>query len=314
MAIRRLPLKPSSNEILPVLIHASLGGLSITLSYYVLNLIPLGDATTIRFSLPIWTLIIGFLALNESCGFYKLGAIAVSITGVLLIAKPGVFMNLAGIILHSPFTEATDSSLAASRPLTNSTVILDPLAINHWLGSSNGLHLQGCFLALGSSFTLAMSLVANRMCTNTPIEVIIVWLSLMTIVLGSTTLAYLEKWQWPDNKKDIILIALNGFCGTAGQWFMTNALKVEQSSTVALVRTFDIEVAFLYSAFLLHEHILITRLVHISRIASIGCLLSNRCSNHCSVLGSVFVVSGVLLIGLPKYLEACRKSDRVSGD
>lgn len=104
-----------------------------------------------------------------------------------------------------------------------------------------------------------MSLVSMRLCRKTPAELVILWLSIIGIVVGSITLLALDEWSMPDNWLDVLYILLNGSCGAVGQWFITNALKVEQSGIISLVRTFDIEVAFFYSAFLLHEHIRITR-------------------------------------------------------
>lgn len=259
LQIRRLSIRPSSSELIPVVSHASLGGLSIILSYYVLNLVPLGDATTIRFSLPIWTIIMGCLFLNESCSISKLSAAVLTMVGVILIANPSILMGLLESELKEPRVEVQYDSKTSRLVLRNLTDAASSSTLADTDSYQSSQHLQGCYLALISSMSLAMSLVTNRMCKVTPIEVIIVWLSLATITIGLLALALLGQWNYPDSLRDFILLLLNGVCGTVGQWFMTNALKVEQSSVVALTRTFDIEVAFLYSGLLLKEKILMTR-------------------------------------------------------
>lgn len=281
--LRGLSLKPSRTELLPVFGRALLGGSSITFSYYALKLIPLGDATTIRFSLPIWTLIISYLVLNESCDLFKIGAVVIAVTGVVLIAKPDECMRLVHFILQSfsleglnskePSTAFKEASTTSALSGAGALSIIPPAAFLLDDGSGSEIiaiepelekislsqQLQGSLLALASSICLSLSLIATRLCKNTPTEVIVAWLSILSIIIGTITLFLLNEWRLPDNLQDVVLILLNGACGSAGQWFITNALKVEQSGVIALARTFDIEVAFLYSAFLLHEQILTTR-------------------------------------------------------
>lgn len=258
--MRRLPLLPERAEFWPVMGRAFLGACSITFSYYALKLIPLGDATTIRFSLPIWTLIISYLVLNESCNLFKVGAVVVSVSGVVLIAKPDDCIYLLHLILHSSNLENDDdfakNYLAWQELRAQEMPTLDDHDNNIDPGYQQ---FEGSLLALSSSIFLSMSLVALRLCRNTPAEITILWLSIISIIIGSATLVALGRWALPNNWPDVLYVILNGLCGSIGQWFITNALKVEQSGVISLARTLDIEVAFLYSAFLLHEHIRLTR-------------------------------------------------------
>lgn len=320
MAIRNLPIMPLRGERWPVMLRASLGSASITFSYYALKLIPLGDATTIRFSLPIWTLIISYLVLNESCSLFKIFAVIISISGVLLIAKPDdvvrgldyIWHNLGftsslsggnnGTLINNTIAMAHSSGshynydqaeliamgLISSEDEIISGPPLTPIAID--IANDNHNQLIGCLLALSSSICLSMSLIALRLCNKTPAEITIFWLSLLSIAIGSITLLAIGEWRLPNNWLDVLYIFLNGICGTLGQWFITSALKVEQSGVISLARTFDIQVAFLYSAFLLHEQIRAT-----------------------SIVGSIMVSGGVVAVVIPKWLES-RKLRREKRD
>lgn len=278
--IKKLPYVPERGERLPVFGRAFLGSASITFSYYALKLIPLGDATTIRFSLPIWTLIISYLVLNESCSLLKILAVFVSISGVVLIAKPDDVLYILNRILESlgvghsgTEPEALANASSSSATSSGQDVNLVPL-------SDTSHQLEGCILALSSSICLSMSLIALRLCKRTPAEITILWLSVLSILIGSVTLICIGEWRFPDNWLDVIYIGLNGLCGAMGQWFITSALKVEQSGVISLARTFDIQVAFLYSAFLLREQIRIT-----------------------SIVGSVLVSGGVVAVVIPRLIE-----------
>ena len=301
--IRKLSLFPERGEWLPVFGRAFLGATSMCFTYYALNLIPLGDATAIRFSLPIWTLIISYLFLGESCQFSKILAVFVAILGVVLIAKPDDCIYLWHLIVRSLGFESAEefkihqheheeareheleelekladielhshnetAPIEYENPPEEETSDIELIAMqtklyNHHSNHFNeaelaARHLRGCLLALASSILLSLSLIALRLAKKTPAEVTIFWLSVLSVVIGNMLLIGLNEWSLPDNWRDVFFILLNGICGSAGQWFITSALKVEQSGIIALARTFDIEVAFLYSAFLLRETIRTTR-------------------------------------------------------
>lgn len=238
--------------------RALLGASSITCSYCALKLIPLGDATTIRFSLPIWTLIISYLVLNESCSLFKIFAVVISISGVVLIAKPDDCLYLFNQLLHAlKFESEKDYENHLLQYELYKTKQASEAAVP--LSNEPYRQFEGSLLALASSICLSLSLVALRLCKHTPAEITILWLSIISIGIGSVTLLALQEWRLPDNWMDVLYIFLNGLCGSIGQWFITSALKIEQSGIISLARTFDIEVAFLYSAFVLHENIRMTR-------------------------------------------------------
>lgn len=309
--LRKLPWVPRErSEWLPVAGRAVLGAVSITFSYYALKLIPLGDATTIRFSLPIWTLIVGYLLLGESFNPMKVFAVLIAVSGVVLIAKPDDCVHLMNVVLNWLGLESKEQysrhllerdearrlhDAEAMAQLTllndlsdgfdNQTVVVvesNATLINQQHDDlqhkANLQQLEGCLMALASSICLSLSLISMRLCRQTPTEVIILWLSLASMAIGTLTLVALNEWRLPNNWLDVLYILLNGLCGSAGQWFITSALKIEQSGVVALARTFDIEVAFLYSALLLQEHIRAT-----------------------SIVGSVLVSSGVIIVVVPKW-------------
>lgn len=291
--IRKSPLIPERGERLPVFGRAILGGISITCSYYALKLIPLGDATTIRFSLPIWTLIIGYVILREPCSLLKILAVLASIVGVMLIAKPDTCMHFVNLfvnpesdqvdvlVLDAQFgNNASDllldedlppksfldemisnnqSNLATTTTTTPVATTQNPTKTSTAFSYDPMRHLEGCMLALASSVLLSLAMVFIRMSNKTPAEVNIFWLSIVSILVGAQALTALNQWRLPAGWLDWTLVLLNGSCGAMGQFLFTNALKIEQSGVISLARTFDIQVAFLYSAFLLHEVILPTR-------------------------------------------------------
>lgn len=68
-------------------------------------LLPLAEATTLQFTVPIFATILGALVLREPTGWHRWGAVIIGFVGVLIVAQPG-----GG---HFPFYGAVVGLLAA---------------------------------------------------------------------------------------------------------------------------------------------------------------------------------------------------------
>jgi drug/metabolite transporter (DMT)-like permease len=64
-----------------------LGGM--VTSFAAVQLLPLAEATTLQFTVPIFATITAFLLLREPTGWHRWGAVLVGFLGVLVIARPG---------------------------------------------------------------------------------------------------------------------------------------------------------------------------------------------------------------------------------
>ena len=69
--------------------RSALGLLSMGLIFEALILLPLGDATALNFTAPIFATILSFLILKEDVGVHRWGAVLVGFAGVLIIRRPG---------------------------------------------------------------------------------------------------------------------------------------------------------------------------------------------------------------------------------
>jgi drug/metabolite transporter (DMT)-like permease len=67
----------------------ALGVTAMGLNFVAFILLPLAEATTIGFSVPIFSVILAALMLHEPTGKWRWGAVAVGFAGVLLIVQPG---------------------------------------------------------------------------------------------------------------------------------------------------------------------------------------------------------------------------------
>lgn len=69
--------------------RAALGLFGMTFTFGALLLLPLAEATTISFTVPIFATIMGALVLKEPTGWHRWAAVAVGFVGVLIVTQPG---------------------------------------------------------------------------------------------------------------------------------------------------------------------------------------------------------------------------------
>jgi drug/metabolite transporter (DMT)-like permease len=65
------------------------GTIGMVLNFGAVILLPLAEATTINFTVPIWAVLLSILVLKEKVGLWRWGAVLLGFAGVLVIAQPG---------------------------------------------------------------------------------------------------------------------------------------------------------------------------------------------------------------------------------
>ena len=69
--------------------RSGLGLLSMGMTFQALILLPLGEATALNFTAPIFATILSFLILREHVGVHRWAAVLVGFIGVIIVARPG---------------------------------------------------------------------------------------------------------------------------------------------------------------------------------------------------------------------------------
>ena len=121
------------------------------------RLVSLSDATTIRFTAPLFVSIFAFLLLGEPFGPIHILSAGITITGVLLVGRPTFLFD-------------------SSEVISKETMI-------------------GLGLALASSLTIAISMTVMRKLQTTSSAVIIFWFSMATVLLGLISLWILDEFK-----------------------------------------------------------------------------------------------------------------------
>ena len=198
------------------LLRCAIGLTAMALTFSAILLLPLAEATTIGFSMPIFATVLGALVLGEPTGWRRWAAVAAGFAGVLIVAQPQGFearghVPLAGAALGvgAAFCTATVSILLrqigrTERALTTvwwfsalSSVVLLPfyLAKVHshpplvW-GAMAGIGLLGGAAQLAMTESLSrgpVSVVVPMDYTSLIWATLLGWLAFGTLPVAATS-------------------------------------------------------------------------------------------------------------------------------
>ncbi|CAB3382754.1 Hypothetical predicted protein [Cloeon dipterum] len=205
----RNPFGPPGLRLLLVL-QGIVGGVTLVLLFFSFRRLPLGDATSIIFSSPVFVLLLSFLCLREPCGFFRTLIVFLLVTGVVLISKPP-------LIFHQGQVENYDG-----------------------LGYSAAI--------LGALFT-AINIVVMRRCKEVHYSILVLHFSAWSLVVATILTQIHGPWTTGGPLRHASLThwglaSLVGVTGLLGQVLLARALSMEGAGKVAVTRSLDIVLAF----------------------------------------------------------------------
>ena len=71
------------------LLRGLYGTVGMVLNFGAVILLPLAEATTINFSVPIWAVLLSIVLLKEEVGIWRWSAVLLGFAGIVIIAQPG---------------------------------------------------------------------------------------------------------------------------------------------------------------------------------------------------------------------------------
>ncbi|KAI1289650.1 Solute carrier family 35 member G1 [Halotydeus destructor] len=218
-------------ERLTLYINGAIGAIAIGAAYSAFQVMPLGDASTIVQSMPVFATLLACLFLNESCKAFQVVMVIMTCGGVIVISQPKIF-----------------------------SIDEIDITVNQDAMVRSNLRLEGTVFALTAALALGVSFTLMRKLQKTPAGVTIIWLSLMSIVLALTHSAVLHllfqtqfKFAASFSRSEWSLLLANGVCGVFAQLTLTIALKIEEAGLTSIARSSDIVVAYIYQILYLSQ-------------------------------------------------------------
>ncbi|XP_003961628.1 solute carrier family 35 member G1 isoform X2 [Takifugu rubripes] len=196
-----------------LVLRGFIGSNAMILLYYAVQQMPLADATVIMFSNPVFTSLLAWIFLKERCTILDCVFTVFTLTGVILIARP-------------PFIFG-----------------------EHLLGIEGNYsnHIKGTIAAFAGAIAAAFTLVVLRKIGKSAHYYLSVWYyAVIGFIECIITVSVLGEWKLPSCGRDRWILVLIAVLGIAGQTFLTKALQIEKAGPVALMRTVDVVLAFIF--------------------------------------------------------------------
>ena len=195
--------------------------------FLALERIPVGDATVIQFTAPVFTMTFSFLLLGVSCTLFDTLCGCVSFVGVVIMTKPSLFFGVS-----QDKNKEYPSNLNPDEDSKK---------------SDEQDYLIGVSFALLSSIFVSIFYVLNKISgQRLDLTLTIFYPSIIGIILApivTTLLGELLSIQL--NWANISVILLVGFLSFIHLLFVAEALQLEDAGPASLVRNADIVFAFI---------------------------------------------------------------------
>jgi len=195
------------------------GFLSFSCYYYSMSRLSLADATTIMFSSPLYTGILGFLFLRERVSRFDVALTVISISGVIMVVRGG------GSSSDSDNPSADDDSL----------------------------HTMGLIIGIIGSVISAFVYVAIRKVGSgvNPLVLVSYMGGIGTILapLGAT----IQTFHTPSGADSWALIFGVGIFSYIGQIFFNAGVQLEKAGPASMIRNLDVAFSFIWQVAVLHD-------------------------------------------------------------
>ncbi|KAG8469071.1 hypothetical protein KFE25_007589 [Diacronema lutheri] len=208
-------------------LRSLLGFCGIAFGFYAISTLPLGDASTLSQTAPIWSSLMAVCFLGERWHCAEVLCALGALLGVALVMRPAPLVGLLG---------GDEAALAAAGASA------DPADGQRLLGSISGL--CGAFAAGG--VYVAVRWLGTVVRTPTPI--VILYQALGQIVLAPMlVVASGQGWTRPSARHAALMLVI-GCLGFASQCCLTYGLQREKSAVATPFKMTDVCFAFLWQA------------------------------------------------------------------
>ena len=241
-----------------------LAGLNMMCSYLGVLYIPLGDALTIIYTAPIFTMIFSYIFLRTRQGLWKVSLAILLMIGVILVIRPPfIFPQNPPKLQFLQQRKKTNQTFNAAEKI--SSMDLETI---HWMGVA---------MSLGASCIGGLMNVSINYLKEVDSGTVYFWNGLMSIICSFAFLSFDQNSQIFFNMKNVDLetvgkLAALASIGICSNWMSTISYQLLDPTFCAVLRAQ--EVIFAYIAQMIVFHVIPC---NISFIGAFLVLLSAVC-------------------------------------
>ena len=218
----RVTITTERKNLAPLVIMGICGFLSVTFIYLGIDKVPLGDATVITFTSPVFTTFFAYALLSESCSFVDGICGLISFTGVIIAARPDFIFGES----HGHTSVMFNKGLAKKY-------------------KAETLYMMGVgYILLGAIFISLYYVLTRKIGQQQHYIVNIFYPSLFGTIFVPILMLPHANFMFPVCWKSRLFMLLVGVFGIIGLVLLAWSLKLEDAGPLILIRNLDIVYAF----------------------------------------------------------------------
>lgn len=197
---------------------------------------------------PVFTSLLAWIFLKERCTILDCVFTVFTLTGVILIARPpfifgehllGIEGNYSNHIKGTIAAFAGNESFSYPNSGSRDWVFRNVQVVAFTFAPPSDL-FPG---AIAAAFTLV---VLRKIGKSAHYYLSVWYYAVIGFIECIITVSVLGEWKLPSCGRDRWILVLIAVLGIAGQTFLTKALQIEKAGPVALMRTVDVVLAFIF--------------------------------------------------------------------
>eukprot|EP00112_Aurelia_sp_Birch-Aquarium-sp1_P022048 Seg609.6 transcript_id=Seg609.6/GoldUCD/mRNA.D3Y31 product="Solute carrier family 35 member G1" protein_id=Seg609.6/GoldUCD/D3Y31 len=217
----RVKITTERKNLSSLIIMGICGFLSVTFIYLGIDKVPLGDATVIAFTSPVFTTFFAYALLSESCSFVDGVCGLISFTGVIIAARPNFIFGESHGHTSVMFNKGNPKYKAET------------------------LYMMGVgYILLGAIFVSMYYVLTRKIGQQQHFAVNIFYPSLLGTIFVPILMLPHSNFMFPACWKSRLFILLVGVFGLVGLILLAWSLKLEDAGPLILIRNLDIVYAF----------------------------------------------------------------------
>jgi len=275
LLVQGLPFIPRTNyQRFMVALISLVGALTILSGFACVKFMPVGDGTTLMFTVPLFTMIFAALFLKQRLTIIKSIAGIVLMVGIVLVTKPP-FLFPSATVEPSADVPATVNPAHVTSPVENNSSLIQTLIADYLdreyelfslatitadatnvdeavASAGNSLYFVGAIIALSSAICSATNAVlVSNLGDDVSTNIQLFWIGVACILVSpvcmfidendrifSAQIVDIRGAEWGG------LVAVS-LCGLFGFYCTLNALNLIPPATASTLRTSQIIVAFI---------------------------------------------------------------------
>ena len=225
-----------------VLVQAVFGALRLYCNFTCLQYMPLGDALTLIFTEPLFTMVFSLIFLRIGIGFWKLLLCLGLASGMLLSIQPPFLFPKAPIAIVAPFLNV---SIAVLEDEEEATAVTDE-------------YLYGSALAVACAVCGALANIVIKKCEGVNVTSLVFFAGVAGVAISAVGIYLDDVDHLIFNLESLTPISwgvllMISTVGVLGYLSMTEALKTVTATSVSVLRALEIVLAYMCQILFMDE-------------------------------------------------------------